>query len=193
MGAPRLFQTGAAAICAMAMYAGVATAEAHQWVIDEGASTLGVLYIVDDKEQNGGFGAFSGTANFNPDALEDANLTFDVVTASIDVGDPFGTSFVKSVDWFDVENHPRATYVLDRLELIEGDLYRAFGALTLRGTTRPVDGEMTVTVTDTEARATGEATFDRTEFSVGIGFSALFVEIGPKVKVLFDLTARPAS
>ena len=192
MGAQRLFRMGASAACVIAMLAGAATAQARKWVIDEGASTLGVLYIVDEKEQSGGFGKFSGVATFDPDALETADLSFDVVTESVDVGDPFGTSFVKSVDWFDVANHPKATYVLDRLELIEGDLYRAFGSLTLRGATHPVEGEMTVTITETQARAVGETTFDRTEFNVGIGFSALFVEIGPKVKVLFDLTAHPA-
>ena len=169
-----------------------AGAEARNWIIDETGSDLGVQYLVDDKVENGLFEAFSGTATFDPTALEDADLTFDVVTESIDVGDPFGTTFVKSIDWFDVEDHPKATYVLDRLELIEGNKYRAFGMLTLRGKTNPVEGEMTVTITDTEARAVGQTTFDRTEFNVGIGFSALFVEIGPEVKVLFDLTARPA-
>ena len=170
----------------------MAAAEARNWVIDPEASTLAVRYIVDDKPQGGGFDEFSGTATFDPTALEDAQLTFDVVTESVDVGDPFGTTFVKSVDWFDVENHPRATYVLDRLELIEGDLYRAFGTLTLRGASNPVIGEMRVTITDTEAHAVGETTFDRTEFNVGIGFSALFVEIGPEVQVQFRLVARPA-
>lgn len=189
----RAFTTsGAAAFLALLTLTTTALAEARNWIIDQNGSTLGVRYIVDDKEQNGKFEEFSGTATFDPNALEGADLTFDVVTESVDVGDPFGTTFVKSVDWFDVEAYAKATYVLDRLELIEGDLYRAYGTLTLRGATHPVEGEMTVTITDTEARAVGETTFDRTEFKVGIGFSALFVEIGPKVKVLFDLTARPA-
>lgn len=184
--------SGAIALWGAALSCAPAFAEARNWVIDQNGSTLGVQYVVDDKAEDGSFEEFSGTATFDPDALEDADLTFDVVTESIDVGDPFGTTFVKSVDWFDVEAYPKATYVLDRLELIEGDKYRAFGMLTLRGATHPVEGEMTVTITETEARATGETTFDRTEFKVGIGFSALFVEIGPEVKVLFDLTARPA-
>ena len=182
---------GAIAAWGVAFVCAPAWAEARNWIIDETGSTLGVQYVVDDKVENGAFEEFSGTATFDPEALEGADLTFDVVTESVDVGDPFGTTFVKSVDWFDVEAHPKATYVLDRLELIEGDKYLAFGTLTLRGATHPVEGEMTVTITDTEARAVGETTFDRTEFRVGIGFSALFVEIGPEVKVLFDLTARP--
>lgn len=192
MSARTALITGALAAWGVTFACAPAWAEARNWVIDQAGSNLGVRYVVDDKVENGAFEEFSGTATFDPTALEDADLTFDVVTESVDVGDPFGTTFVKSVDWFDVEAYPKATYVLDRLELIEGDKYRAFGTLTLRGATNPVEGEMTVTITDTEARAVGETTFDRTEFKVGIGFSALFVEIGPEVKVLFDLTARPA-
>lgn len=192
MSARTVILSGAIAVWGAASFCVPALADARNWVIDQNGSTLGVRYVVDDKEQNGAFEEFSGTATFDVDALEDASLTFDVVTESVDVGDPFGTTFVKSVDWFDVEAYPKATYVLDRLELIEGDRYRAFGTLTLRGATNPVEGEMTVTITDTEAHAVGETTFDRTEFKVGIGFSALFVDIGPEVKVLFDLKARPA-
>ena len=61
----------------------------------------------------------------------------------------------------------------------------------MRGRTNRVGGELTVSVDQDRARATGAARFDRTEFGVGVGFSTLFVEIGPEIEVAFDLTATP--
>lgn len=165
---------------------------AEAWRIDSAASSLAIVYFVDGQERQGGFTRFSGVAEFDAAALETADLSFDIETASIDVGEPFGTQFVKSIDWLFVEEHPVAQYRLIRLERIEGDRYRAFGDLSLRGETRAVEGELSIALAKGEASAVGEARFDRKDFGVGVGFSALFVEIGPEIRVAFDLVARPA-
>lgn len=168
-----------------------AQAEPRLWAVDPAASSLGVRYVINGKVTPGHFAKFSGEATFDEAALEAAEMALNVETGSVDVGDPFGTTFVKSVDWFDVENHPKATYVLQALRHIEGDRYRAEGLLTIRGKTNPVAGDMVVAINGDTARAVGETSFNRKEFRIGIGFSTLFVEIGPDVTVLFDLTARP--
>lgn len=160
------------------------------WRVDPAASSMAIVYRVDDQERRGAFGEFAGEARFEAGALEQATMTLDVVTGSVDVGEPFGTEFVKSIDWLFVEQHPAARYELLRLTPIEGDRYIAEGRLTLRGATNPVSGEVTVRVTETEAAAVGEARFDRAAFGVGVGFSTLFVEIGSEIVVAFDIVAR---
>ena len=114
-----------------------------------------------------------------------------IETASLDAGEAFATEVVKGVDWLDVEGHPAARYVLKSLEPLGGDRYRAVGDLTLRGTTGEVVGEMTLSVSDTAAQATGAADFNRKDYRVGVGFTTLFVEVGDVIAVDFDLTAKP--
>lgn len=164
-------------------------AEASVWRINPETSTINITFDVDNAPRQGVFEAFRGEARFDPDALEEANLRFEIETASIDLDEPFATDFVKSIDWLFVEEHPVAIYDLQRLERIKGDRFRAIGLLTLRGRTHPVVGELTLALGENDAAASGKAGFDRKDFNVGVGFSTLFVEIGPEIGVSFDLKA----
>lgn len=173
-----------------AMSVAPALAETALWRIQPDASTITITFDVDGDLREGTFETFRGEARFDPAALDQAQLRFEIDTASIELNEPFATDFVKSIDWLFVEEHPTAIYELRRLDLIEGDRFRAIGVLTLRGATNPVAGELTLTLEDASARADGGASFGRKDFGVGVGFSTLFVEIGPKIGVAFYLTAQ---
>ncbi len=166
-----------------------ATAAPSVWRIDPDGSTIVITFDVDGKPRQGDFGIFRGEATFDPAALSDADLRFEIETGSIQLDEPFATDFVKSIDWLFVEEHPVALYELQNLEMIGEDRFRAEGLLTLRGKTHPVMGELTLNLNDQAAAAIGDAGFDRKDFNVGVGFSTLFVEIGPKIGVSFDLKA----
>lgn len=168
---------------------GVAQAEATLWRIDPDSSSIQITFTVDEKPRPGEFKSFRGEARFDPTALDNADLRLEIETASIDVDEPFATDFVKSIDWLFVEEHPIAIYDLQRLERIDSDRFRAVGLLTLRGKTHPVEGELSISLGGDRASAVGEAAFDRKDFGVGVGFSTLFVEIGPEISVLFALKA----
>lgn len=178
-----------ACILAATMLAAPVKAEPSIWRIDPEASTIHITFDVDGAPRQGGFGAFQGEARFDLAALEDANLRFEIETASIDLDEPFATDFVKSIDWLFVEEHPTAIYELQRLERVEGDRFRAIGLLTMRGRTHPVTGDLTLSLGETSGVAAGKAGFNRKDFNVGVGFSTLFVEIGPLIGVSFDLKA----
>ena len=176
------------ALAAMALSAS-AIAEPSVWRIDPDASTVVITFDVDGEPRQGDFGTFQGEARFDPAALEEASLRFEIETASIDLDEPFATDFVKSIDWLFVEEHPIAIYELQRLERVEGDRFRATGLLTMRGRTHPVTGDLTLNLGETAGAAVGKAGFNRKDFNVGVGFSTLFVEIGPLISVSFDLKA----
>ncbi len=178
-----------ACILAMALTPPQVFAAPATWRIDPDASSIFITFDVDGSPRQGGFGKFQGEAQFDPRALEDARLRFVIETASIDLDEPFATDFVKSIDWLFVEEHPVAIYELQRLERIKGDQFRATGLLTMRGRTHPVTGELTLSLGETAGEAVGQAGFNRKDFNVGVGFSTLFVEIGPLIGVSFDLKA----
>ncbi len=180
-------------VCASALaivaFGTPAVAEQSVWRIDPEASTILIAFDVDNTPRQGRFETFKGEARFDPAALEDAKLRFEIETASIDLDEPFATDFVKSIDWLFVEEHPVAIYELQRLERVDGDRFRATGLLTMRGRTHSVTGDLTLNLGDTAGAAVGRAGFNRKDFNVGVGFSTLFVEIGPLIGVSFDLKA----
>ena len=57
------------------------------------------------------------------------------------------------------------------------------------GKTHPVTGNLTLRLDENDGAAIGEAGFNRKDFNVGVGFSTLFVEIGPQIGVSFNLKA----
>lgn len=181
-----------AAVAALFALCFSAAAAPRAWEIDTAASVLEIVYLVNGEERRGRVERFTGAATFDPDdpAAASLELVFDM--DSVDVGDRFGTAVIKSGDWFYVEAHPTARYVLERLEPIGDGRHRAFGRLTLRGETREVAGDLTLDIGAERAEAAGGATFERSRFGLGVGLSALFVEVGDLVSVEFMLTAAPA-
>ncbi len=182
----RIFCAG---VLTAAVLVAPAAAQSSVWRIDPEASAIHITFEVDGNPRQGEFGRFRGEARFDPAALEDASLRFEIETASIDLDEPFATDFVKSIDWLFVEEHPVAIYELQRLEQIEGDRFRATGLLTMRGRTHPVTGDLTLNLGEADGVAVGKAGFNRKDFNVGVGFSTLFVEIGPLIGVSFNLKA----
>ena len=181
----------AAILLGLAALSGSAAAESLGWTIDTDASRIGIVYLINGEERRGEIGRFAGAARFDPENVADARLTLEIDMDSVDLGEPFGTMIAKTSDWFDVSGHPTARYELDRLEPLGDDRFRAFGRLTMRGEEHPVLGELTVNFTDEAAGAEGAAAFPRSLYGIGVGFTALFVEVGDDVGVEFELSATP--
>ena len=182
-----------AAILAAASLLASAPAEARpqDWRIDASASTLDFVYLINGAPRRGAFSGFAGEARFDPEALEEAELTFTVEVPSVDTGETFGTMIVKTNDWLSAYVHPEADYRLDRMIPLDGGLYRVEGVLTMKDVALPVTGELAVSFPEGVAHAVGRVVFDRSAFNIGVGFTALFVEVGDEIAVEFDLIARP--
>ena len=179
------------AFLAVSVWGGAAEAVSRMWTVSPQGSELAIVYTVDGEPRRGVFSSFAGDARFDPDDLTGAELTFVISTGSLDAGDVFGTEVVKSDDWLAAERFPEARYVLASLTPRAEGGYVAEGALTMRGRTSTVVGEIDISFGDDEARAVGVVVFDRKDFGVGVGFTTLFVEVGAQIAVEFDLTAVP--
>lgn len=84
----------------------------------------------------GTFAAFSGTVEVAED-LEKSSVTATIDVASVHTGTEPRDEHLRSADYFDVANHPEATFTSTGLEA-DGDRYTLRGDLTIRGTTLPV-------------------------------------------------------
>jgi polyisoprenoid-binding protein YceI len=106
------------------------------WAIDPVHSSVdfSVRHLMVSKVR-GTFETFSGTITVAPDGTPSVTAQIDV--ASLNTGSEQRDGHVKSGDFFDVENHPVATFTSTSVRP-HGDDYFLDGDLTLKGVTRPV-------------------------------------------------------
>lgn len=83
----------------------------------------------------GTFGAFSGTIEEQDGVVSGAEISIDVAT--LNTGAAQRDDHLRSADFFDVANHPTATFRLLSTERTGNEL-AATGELTIRGITKPV-------------------------------------------------------
>ncbi len=68
----------------------------------------------------------------------------DIPTGSVNTNQPDRDTHLKSGDFFDAENHPNMHFSMTKLEPVEGEQYRMIGDLTIRGTTKPITFDATI-------------------------------------------------
>ena len=75
--------------------------------------------------------------------------------ASVDSGDAQRDQSLPASDWFDVAEHPKATFTATRFEKTGADRFVAHGTLDLRGVKKPVDLPFTLHITGDKAQVSG--------------------------------------
>jgi polyisoprenoid-binding protein YceI len=170
-----------------------------QWVIDPAHSQiqfsvkhLGISTV------RGTFDQFSGAIIEENGQAQ--SVTVDIDVASLDTGNEQRDGHLRSPDFFDVENHPKASFTLTRFERA-GDDVTAMGDLTIRGTTKTVTlkGEIGGPATDPwgnqKVSATLETKIPRKEWGLvwNVALEAGGVLVSEDVKLSIDIQAQPAA
>ena len=171
------------------------------WSIDAVHSSVGFeVKHLGVSTFRGSFAEVAGTITTDHDTVTAIEGTIE--TASVKTVDAALSGHLQSPDFFDSANHPqghfRSTEVSD---LGEGRL-RIVGELELRGVTRPVEIDASISGTGSDPYGnerlglTGSAVVDRTEF--GISWNAPLANgvltVGEKVRLVLDVEAiRQAS
>ncbi len=163
---------------------------AGTWTIDPTHTEVGFVarHLMVSKVR-GAFTDVSGTVTVG-DELSGSRAEVSIRTASVATGTPDRDAHLRSVDFFDVDNHPEMTFVSTSFdgETLVGDL-------TIKGVTRPVtlDVDFGGVATDPwgNEKAAFEATaqIDRTEW--GLTWNAALerggVLVSEKVRIAIDL------
>lgn len=107
---------------------------------------------------------------------------------------------LKSGDFFDVENHPTASFKATKVEAIADAVpgrpnYKVTGDLTIKGITKPNTFDCIFWMEGGKARAAATLSFDRAQYEVKYRSGTFFPDIGDKVisdtvELTFDVTAR---
>ncbi|HIB69328.1 MAG TPA: polyisoprenoid-binding protein [Phycisphaerales bacterium] len=136
---------------------------ASEYAVDQVHSTVlfkirhgGLAYFY------GHFDSFSGSINIDPDNIEDAKFNITVDIDSVDTNNIKRDEHVKSADFFNSRQYPKATFESTAIEQVSDGVYDLKGKFSFHGKTLPV----TATLSD--------VSFGEQRGSDAIGFHAVF-------------------
>lgn len=111
------------------------------WTIDPAHSAVSfrARHLMAAKVR-GSFKVFSGSIDI-AETPETSSVAVSIDASSIDTGVADRDNHLRSADFLDVENYPSLEFVSNAVRSVAGG-YEVDGALTIRGTTRPVTLDM---------------------------------------------------
>lgn len=130
--------------------------------------------------RTGTFNRFHGEAKAAGGKLD--SVTIEIETESLKTEIDKLTNHLKSPDFFDVRQHPKATFKSTKIEPADAGMVTITGDLTLLGTTKSITFPAKVTV-ENDVNLITEFTIDRTEFGMDYGADNVHKEIAMTVKV----------
>jgi polyisoprenoid-binding protein YceI len=153
----RFFLLGGAAVC---LLPGRGALAAESLRIGAGRGTID--FAIGDSRlfrTTGSFKQWQGTLQVDDADVSRSSVTVKINTASIDVLDAQQTAMLKDTDFFDVAKFPEMTYVSKHIERLSESALKVDGEVTLRGITRPM--ALDVSVTERKPNAPAGAVYAR--------------------------------
>jgi len=132
----------------------------------------------------GTFGKFSGSIEGQGADATKARITVDIDVGSITSDQDKLTGHLKSAQFFDVANHPKAKFVSTAITAggDKGASHTITGNLTLRGVTKSISFPATIKITDSDVHAKAEFWIDRNQW--GVSFKGMKNDLIRKEVVL---------
>lgn len=121
---------------------GAAAVAQTTWTIDNVHSKVGFAVAhMGVAETEGKFNEYQGTVVTKGNDFDGAEVSFTAKTASIDTDNEKRDGHLKSADFFDAAKYPEISF---KGKLVKtGDKYKLKGNLTMHGTTKPVEFDVT--------------------------------------------------
>jgi polyisoprenoid-binding protein YceI len=161
---------------------------AGAWALDPAGSSIALkTKVMGLIPVNGVFRAVAGAGTIGPDG--EASGTITVEAASIDTRNARRDTHLRSADFFDSASHPDITFTADGVRP-GGPGAAVTGALTIRGQTRPLTVDATVSVRgDGEVELDAAGPVDRAAF--GLTWNALGLASMRNILVIHVIFIRP--
>jgi len=154
-----------------------------------------------------------GTLNFEEGKLKGGQFIIDMATLTCtDIEDAEQNTklvdHLKSADFFNIEEHPTAKYVITKTiaygseEMKEEgysiDTYKIIGEMTIKGITKPFKTQIMIYDYETSLSIVGRMILDRSDFDIRYGSGSFFDDLGDKiiyddVQLDLSLSASPGA
>ena len=173
------------ALGAAALFITPAAADDAKYTLDGENTKLTFTGKKPNGKHDGGFKKLAGTVTVPDGDITKLTVAIDIETDSLFSDDNKLTGHLKTADFFDVKNQPKATFKSTKIE--KGDkTYTVTGELTLLGKTKTVSFPATITATGEALSVSASFTIDRTEWGMTYGKG----KIDDKVAIGIAVTAK---
>ncbi len=137
------------------------------WQVDPEASSIAFSGIHDGNPFNGSFSNWDAAIQFDPDALDEAEVRVTVSTASATANQKLYTDSLPSAEWFNTSAFPTASVEILDIQSAGAGTYSATARLTLKDLTVDAAFPFELSIADDRAEMTGQAVFQRTTLDLG--------------------------
>ncbi|MBL8548493.1 MAG: cytochrome b/b6 domain-containing protein [Hyphomonadaceae bacterium] len=138
------------------------------WAVNSAQSEIAFTGVHAGVNFRGRFARWRADIRFDPDNLAQSSAAVTVETGSAADGVPLHDQSMPTREWFDVANHPTATFRATRFRRGAGGAYTATGTLTLKGKDIPITLPFTLTIAGNTATMSGRASIDRAAADLGM-------------------------
>ncbi len=188
-------------VAALAVVLSSPLAHGSDWTIDSSHSNaqFAVRHFMVSTVR-GTFGTMSGSVTLNEEDVTKSAATAEIDVASVDTREAKRDEHLKGADFFDVEQHPKMSFVSKMVEKVDDTHYKMTGDMTLKETTKEVVFDVEGSTTPIKDpwgnnRLGGVATtkINRTDF--GLTYNSVLdtggVTIGEEVTITIDFELIP--
>ena len=164
--------------------AAFAEAEASEWQLVEGSSTVRFIGVQEGSAFRGRFENFTAIIDFDPADPAAGRIVGVVEMDSAKTGDAERDATLLEEDWFNPAVHPDSSFESERIERLDDGSYAAHGQLTIVGVSQPVTMAFEFEVEDSKAHFSGS--FDILRLDFGVGWDAtnwIDDEVGVQVEL----------
>lgn len=160
------------------------------WTVDTENSAVSFTGTQQNAAFTGSFGTFSAEILLDPADPSTGSINAQIDLSSADAGNDERNEALPTKDWFNIRQHPAATFVSDEIVSTGEGTYEATGTLTIKGVSHPVMLPFTLEIDGDKATAKGTLELVRTDYEVGTGAYASGSWVGLPVTVTVEITAR---
>ncbi|MEZ2720928.1 YceI family protein [Paenalcaligenes hominis] len=174
-----------AALCAAPLLASAAT----YTQIDTQSSQIDFFYGQMGVNMEGIFSGVDGQIDFDSAQPEKASVSLRVKMDSVDTGSDEADEEVQKSEWFNVPEHPDATFVSKQIKQTDDNTFLVSGVLSIKGNEQTI--EFPATVVEEDGRARFEGSFDmlRGDYAIGEGAWSKFDIVANEVRIEFSIVA----
>ncbi|MEM6737573.1 MAG: YceI family protein [Bacteroidota bacterium] len=136
-------------------------------------------------EHNGTINVQEGTLEMDGNKLTGGSFSIDMTTINCeDLPGRAKTKLenhLKSDDFFGVQNHPKATFVITKVKATGSGVYQVTGDMTIKNITKEIQFPARVVKNGNKVEATADLMIDRAKFNVRYGSGSFFDDLGDRL------------
>lgn len=165
---------------------------ATEYSIDKATSSIEFSGTHAGNAFKGTFGTWDATIKFDDKNLAQSNIKVTIDTSSAKTGDKMYDGTLPTADWFDVKNHPQATFVSDSITKNADGSYNAKGLLTIRGKAVPVAFDFNLSdISTAPVKTNFSLTLDRLAHDIGTKSDAKAEWVSKEIPLNITISANP--